>query len=103
MKIMIVYPFRNSYFNDESNGSMKLTGAGTIKVEPNIAIIYLGVVTENTNLEEAEKENTLKSQAIINGLYNLNIQKKDIQTSTYSIEPQYDYVDNKQIFKGYKI
>ncbi|WP_034868173.1 SIMPL domain-containing protein [Clostridium lundense] len=84
-------------------GRIKVNGIGVVKTQPNIAIISLGVVTENKNLEVAQGENAEISTKVINGLKDMGIPNKDISTKNYTIEPQYDYVEGKQIFRGYKV
>lgn len=84
-------------------GELKTNGTATIKVEPTIAIVNLGVVTEDMNLEKAQRENAVKATAIINELLKFNISKEDISTFTYNIEPQYNYIEGKQVFRGYRV
>ncbi|MBU5592252.1 SIMPL domain-containing protein [Clostridium sp. MSJ-4] len=100
---MINYGFYNSNPTWQNHGTMKINGVGMLKVEPNMAIIRLGVITENISLEEAQRENTLKSTSVINQLYQMGIPKNQIQTASYNIEPQYDFVEGKQVFRGYKV
>ncbi len=94
------------YFNMEQNirkGIMKINGVGIVKTEPDIAIVNLGVMTQNKNLEVSQKENAEKTTAVINDLLHMNISKKDISTSNYTIEPEYDFVEGKQLFRGYRV
>jgi len=84
-------------------GFMKVTGAGAVKAVPDTAIVKLGIVTENAMLENARRENAARTNTIVNALSNEGIEKKDISTGNFSIDPIYDYVDGKQIFKGYRI
>lgn len=82
---------------------INVTGKGIIKVQPDIAVITIGVITENKNLREAEEDNSYTVNKIINVLEQLGIKEKDIKTENFNVEMQYDYVDGKQIFKGYKV
>lgn len=86
-----------------NNNLMKINGVGTVKAIPDMAVINLGIVTEGISLKAAQEENAAKTTAVINMLYEMGIPKKQIRTSNYSIEPQYDYVQGKQIFKGYQV
>ncbi len=100
---MMNYDFYSPNLQSFKKGELKLNGTATIKVEPNIAIVNLGVVTEDMNLEKAQRENAIKVTAIINELLKFNIPKEDISTSSYNIEPQYDYIEGKQVFRGYRV
>ena len=82
---------------------LKVTGEGTVTVQPDQAILTLGVITENTNLTRAQSENNEKITSIINSLIQLGVPREQIRTAEFRVEPQYDYVDGKQIFRDYKI
>ncbi|GIM27603.1 SIMPL domain-containing protein [Clostridium polyendosporum] len=100
---MMNYMFFNPDLYTTKKGNMKINGVGTVKVEPNVAVVNLSVITENINLKVAQEENAIKSTAVINELHQMGIPNKQIRTASYNIEPQYDYVDGKQIFRGYKV
>lgn len=82
---------------------MTVTGNGSISVEPDIAQIQLEVVTENTQLSQAQQENADKMNQVIQALTQLGIPNEDIQTTAFNIQPVYDFVDGKQIFRGYEV
>lgn len=86
-----------------THNAIKVTGEGSISVAPNRAMITLGVVTENMNLQTAQAENANAMEAIIAALVAIGIPKENIQTTQYQIETQYDYPDGKQVFRGYKV
>jgi len=103
------YPYPNSYSRslcvetDSDNNNMNLNGKGAVQVKPNIAVVSLGVVTENMDLNIALKENTLKMSKVIDSLKTMGIAEKDIKTQSYNIELIYDYIEGKQVFKGYRV
>lgn len=82
---------------------IEVVGEGRIATAPDQAIITLGVITEGQNLEAAQKENNEKIANIIRSLLALGIPKENIKTSEYRIDTQYDYVEGRQIFRGYRI
>lgn len=82
---------------------MTVTGNGSISVEPNIAHIRLEVVTENTQHSQAQQENTDKMNKVIQALAQLGIPDEDIQTTAFNIQPVYDFIDGKQVFRGYEV
>jgi uncharacterized protein len=82
---------------------LTVVGEGSVFANPDQAMITIGVITENQSLSAAQKENTVKTAAVINSLLSLGIPQNDIQTTTYRIEPQYNYENGHQIFKGYKV
>lgn len=86
-----------------NKGRIKVIGTGNLKVQPDMAIVNLGIITEDKNLEKAQRENAKISNRVIKELQNMGIDKIDISTSSYNIEAQYDYVDNKRVFRSYRV
>ncbi len=82
---------------------LKVEGIGNILAQPDMAEVILGIVTENQQLKAAQDENTAGMTAIIQVLRNHDIPSEDIQTYSYSISPQYDFVDGQQVFRGYRV
>ena len=64
----------------------------------------LGSYNRSKNIETAQRENIIISNRVIDKLgKEIGVLRKDIQTSIYNIEPQYDYIEGKQIFRNYKV
>ncbi|MBC8062908.1 MAG: SIMPL domain-containing protein [Clostridiaceae bacterium] len=82
---------------------MSINGRGVLKVAPDIAIVTMGVITENKSLKIAQDENSVMVTNVIQELIKQGISSKDIQTVDYNIEEQYDNVDGKQIFRAYRV
>ncbi|MGC5324367.1 SIMPL domain-containing protein [Brevibacillus sp. SYSU BS000544] len=82
---------------------IEVVGEGRISTAPDQAIITLGVMTEGQNLEAVQKENNEKTANIIRSLMAMGIPKEDIKTSEYRIDTMYDYVEGRQIFRGYRV
>lgn len=82
---------------------MKLVGEGRIQVQPDLATVSIGVITENIQLKIAQEENTRRMNQVLNTLKEMGVSSDDIQTQSYLINPQYDYMDGKQIFRGYRV
>jgi uncharacterized protein YggE len=83
--------------------SLEVLGEGTVAAAADRAVIVLGAETEKPELQEAQTENTTIIANVIQSLLNMNIPRENIQTSDYRIEIQYDYVEGKQQFRGYKV
>ena len=82
---------------------IEVTGEGTVTAAPNRAVIVLGVITESPQLSTAQSGNTAAVTQVINALLALGIPNDHIQTVTYQIEPQYDFKDGSQVFRGYRV
>ncbi len=78
-------------------------GEGSVTLQPDRASIKLGVEIEDKQLRKAQSENAEKISAIINALHEIGISAEHIQTDHFTIFPMYDYVDGKQVFRGYRV
>jgi uncharacterized protein YggE len=72
-----------------SNRTITVVGEGTAAASPDIARVSVGVTTFAPTATEATKENNDKMTGIINTLKDLGIADKDIQTTNYSISPEF--------------
>lgn len=81
--------------------TMSLSGSGQVAVNPDIAILRLGVKTSHENLIDAQTENASISQNVLEALQQLGI--SDIKTFLYNIEKIYEFENGKQIDKGYMV
>jgi uncharacterized protein len=66
-----------------------VSGLGEVKTKPDLAIINTGVTTEATTAQEALSKNTTAMTAVMNALKAAGIADDDIQTSNFSVSPQY--------------
>ena len=82
---------------------IKVTGEGELAVQPDMATVNLGVMTENKMLMEAQQQNSEVVNKVIQSLLSLGIPRKNLQTFDYRIDSEYDFDQGKQIFRAYKV
>lgn len=82
---------------------MTVTGIGNHSVAPDTVQIQLEVSTENVELTQAQQENAYVMNQVIESLLKLGISRENIKTASYNILPQYDYIEGKQLFRGYEV
>jgi len=80
-----------------------VTGNGKVAAQPNYVQIRLEVTTVGKDLSEAQQENATIMNRVIQSILALNIPREDIQTAAYNIIPTYDYIEGKQVFRGYEV
>jgi uncharacterized protein len=100
------YPWNRTFHTNTArapSNTLKVTGEGIVTVQPNRAIVTLGVVTESPNLQEAQRNNAERSNNVIQALLSAGIKRDNIKTTTYRIDLNYDYKDGEQIFRGYRV
>jgi len=96
------YPYAQQ-MNRRQHRVMTVTGIGSLSVAPDTAQIQLEVITENKLLNHAQQENAYLMNQVIESLLKLGIARENIQTVSYNILPQYDYIEGEQIFRGYEV
>ncbi len=78
-------------------------GHGEVKVQPDIALITLTVTTQSQDQAEAVRQNALRTTAVLAALRGVKIADKDIQTQSYTVQPQYDYKPSPPLLTGYQV
>ncbi|WP_417309969.1 SIMPL domain-containing protein [Devosia sp.] len=78
-------------FADE--GVISVTGTGEISAAPDTAYINSGVTTQGATAREALDANSAAMEQLIATLKEAGIAERDIQTSNFSVNPNYVYSD----------
>ena len=78
-----------------SGNTVTVTAKGSVKETPDMAAISLGITTNESTAEKAQKKNTESVNKVKEKLKDLGVEEKSLQTSGYDIYPQYDYNSNK--------
>lgn len=93
----------DDYRSTKCGNSFKVFGKGTVSVRPDTAEVLTGVITENQQLEAAQEENAAITTKVINSIIEIGVLPKNIQTASYNIRTNYDYINGKQVFRGYEV
>ena len=90
---------------DLSPRRLTVTGAGEATRTPDQAQLSAGVVSEAHTAATALAENSAKMKAVFATLMKMGIPEKAIQTSGFSVSPQYPPYDSKQprLITGYQV
>lgn len=83
--------------------TLEVRGVGVATAVPDRTLITLGTVSEGVELESVQSDNAAKIAAIIEALEHSGVARESIKTTQFLIEPQYDYIDGKQEFRGYRV
>jgi uncharacterized protein YggE len=99
--IIIVSILRDRIVNDFRN-QVTVVGRGEVEYKPDMADITLGVqIDKAANPETALAQMNEKIGRIIGSLKSIGISEDDIETKTYNLYPQYDYVSGISSVSGY--
>ena len=94
-----------NYVSQEAVGKIHVNGAGVVTVEPDIALVSVGIETADKNSNDSQSENATISSKVINSLKNIGIDEKDIKTVSYNMfrERYYDHETRKTIEGDFKV
>lgn len=72
--------------------TINVTGTGTVHVEPDIAVVSLGVQTLGPDVGTAVQENNRRAKAVMEALLELGVTPEDMRTTNFyvSSQPQFD-------------
>lgn len=76
---------------DNQTPRILVTGTGTVSIEPDMAIVSLGVTKQEKTARAALDANTKAMADILLAMKAAGIEERDLQTSNFSIQPQYFY------------
>ena len=96
---------------DGSPSGIWVTGQSSISLEPDLAILDIGVESLETTVAEARVEAAQAMDGMLAVLANWSVDDKDIQTRSLTIRPQYDYMEvikegvrtSEQVLTGYRV
>lgn len=80
-----------------------VSATGTALAVPDKAELTVSVSSQQADAEAAQTENTGKVNAVTEALTSLGIEEGSIQTSDYSVSPQYDYDKSPAEVTGYQV
>lgn len=83
-------------------GTISIEGRGEITAAPDMAAISSGVTTQGATAREALDANTAAMTELIAALKGAGIEARDIQTSAFSVNPNYVYSDARDA-NGYSL
>ncbi|MDO9452607.1 MAG: SIMPL domain-containing protein [Stagnimonas sp.] len=80
---------------------VQVTGQGEATVAPDRARLSMAIEARNADLRAAETKVNDGTRAVLKELKGLGLKDEDISTAGYSVNPEYDWVDNQHKFRAY--
>lgn len=86
----IAYPVNIRVVNTSESAEFTVVGTGKVLAVPDLAVIDAGVTVSNASSAEIAKvQITSVNNKIIEAVKSLGVEKKDIETSSFNIYPEY--------------
>jgi len=102
LALFLVYKFKA--VDQQNVNQFTVSGEGRVYATPDIAVITLGVETKGNLVEDITNKNVSSMNSIIEKIKALGVEAKDIQTTQYSVTPQYNWTEKEgRIPNGYII
>jgi uncharacterized protein len=89
---------------DRAERTITLEASGKVTATPDIATVTMGMEVTADSVNEAQEQNTNAMNTLLSRLEALGIDKADVQTSNYSVFPEYNYTqDEGRVLQGYRV
>lgn len=96
-------PTQRPETNDcDPSRAIQVSGVAVVNVNPDRALIKLGVQSNGKSAKEAQKRNSDTITQVVNALKKLGVETKDISTDWYTVVPLYEDYHSLHI-EGYRI
>ena len=95
----------------DGQGEIHVTGQGKVSIEPDLAILNLGVETRGTTVSEAREAAATAMAAVMESLTSEGVEDNDIQTSRFDINDEREWQEitengvrtSKSVLVGYRV
>jgi len=82
---------------------MMVSETGSATVVPDIAKLSLGIESQGQILKQVQDDVNTKSKQLTDTLTKLGVDKKDIKTTNYTVNPEYNYESQPFKINGYRV
>jgi len=83
--------------------TMTVQGTGSVLVDPDIALITVGVMTSDADAATAQDQNDAVMAEVITAIQEAGVEEKDIETTQYSAYPRYNYDTSYNEVIGFEV
>ncbi len=92
-----------SQANPGAERTLSVQASGKAEQVPNLAYVTLGVQVEpQPTAEQASAMLATQGSAVLDAVKSLGIEEKDIAAHAISVQPTYDYIEGRQVLRGYQ-
>jgi len=95
-------PFSVTQTSVQKQSAFEVVGEGSASVSPDVAQISLGITTTQNSVATAQEQTNQVINNIVKALKQNGVKTENIKTQNYSVTPQYNFRENRQI-TGYTV
>lgn len=78
-----------------------VSGTGFTHARPDLALLTVGVRTESKNAQDAQQQNAVKMNSVMDALKTNDVAEDDVKTTSYRLEPIMRYDETTPVLVGY--
>ncbi len=83
--------------------TISVSGTGEVAGVPDTLIVDLGVSLMRSSVDQATRDAADLASGVIDAVRSAGVEERDIRTTNYSIWPEYDYRNDQQTLRGYRV
>ncbi|NOT28777.1 MAG: SIMPL domain-containing protein [Acidobacteria bacterium] len=99
--LALVIPAVTAAQQPRSEPLVMTTGAGVLQVVPDRAFVSVTAESRAANPRDAQRRNTEAMTPVLEKLRAAGIPADAIRTTAYDLQPEWDFVDNRRVSRGY--
>ena len=88
---------------DQQAPAIDVSGSGTASAAPDVAVLTLGVEAEADSVGEARAQAAEAMDAMLAALKDGGVADEDIQTTRFSVQPRFDFIEQRQVLRGFAV
>lgn len=84
--------------------TITVSGEGEVTSKPDVAVVNLSVVAQGKTVKTVTEDGNKRMGQITNAVKNLGVSEDDMKTTSYNLNPEYVYPENrKAVIAGYRL
>lgn len=100
-KILGPIPFSVNSTVTQKQTTFDVSAEGKVSTKPDIAFVNAGIRVQAQTVKSAQDQINAVISKVSASVKNLGVEEKDIQTTNYNVNPDYDFTGGSQKIKGY--
>ena len=100
--VLNVVTYAHEYENNVQD-QINVLGVGEIEVEPDMAVLNIGINAQEPSLLQAKNKADSKYRQVLAQLEKADIDKKYVKATRLSAQPMYEWISSKRVYKGERV
>ncbi len=94
--------FKSTVSPYNAKNQITVEGIATVNAAPDLVVVYFNAEARGNTSSAAKDANSIIVDNLETALIQLGLEKKDIVTENYNIYQDYDWINGRQVEKGFK-